>query len=384
MPTTRAAGKNTAAKGGDEKGEGKGAGSKHEIQEKTSPDSKRPKKDDGKTQKTIEDTMPSPTEAYGNGHAIPISKKKPKPSKHEENNAQGQGQKTGTAEEPGAREGEVPSSILEKGIIYFFFRARVGIDDPSDVNDIQRSYMILRPLDKDAKLGEGTIKDAGNIRLIAVPKKVFPRSGKDRWLAFVEKSDASLKTLKDEFLSSSEYETKTMGTRHTHAATPAAEGIYAITTTGRESHLVYMITLPSELGEVQIELGLREKGSFIISTRNPEYEAPRSVALPQGPDYPKDVQDEFRSLRWAPTQPHHLDHVNTQFLLVGESSGIAKATEPQKEDEEEGKENPAEELEKLEDEDTHRMESLKDDDSGAIFADLGAFAKDYPKLETTF
>ncbi|KAI0455911.1 hypothetical protein F5B21DRAFT_177445 [Xylaria acuta] len=384
MPTTRAAEKNAAAKGSDGKGEGKGAGSKHEIQDKMSPDSKRPKKNDDKTQKTIEDTIPSPTEAYGNGYAVSKSKEKPKASKDEENKYQGRDQKTGTAEELGAREGKVPSSILEKGIIYFFFRGRVGIDEPSDVNEIKRSYMILRPLDKDAKLGEGTIEDAGNTRLIAVPKKVFPRSGRDRWIAFVEKSDASLETLKDEFLSSSEYETKTVGTRHTPAATPAAEGVYAITTTGRESHLAYMITLPSKLGEVQTELGLREKGSFIISTRNPEYEAPRGTALPKSPNYPKEVQYEFRSRRWAPSQPHHLDHVNTQFLLIGESSGIAKATELQKEDEEEGKENPKEELEKLEDEDTHRMESLEDDDSGAIFADLGALAKDYPELGTTF
>lgn len=164
----------------------------------------------------------------------------------------------------------------------------MGIDEPSDVKEIQRSYMVLRPLDKDAELGEGTLEDASNIRLIAVPKKVFPRSGRDRWIAFVEKSDASLKTLKGEFLSSSDYETKTVGTRHNPAATPAAEGIYAITTTGRESHLAYMITLPSELGEVQTELGLRKEGSFIISTRNPQYEAPRGVALPKTPDYPKE------------------------------------------------------------------------------------------------
>ncbi|KAI0474435.1 hypothetical protein F4859DRAFT_522059 [Xylaria cf. heliscus] len=380
MPTTRAAEKNASAKGG----EGKGAGSKHEMPHKTSPGSKRLKKDDDKTQKTIEDTMPSPTEAYSNGHAIPESKEKPKASKDEENNSQGQDQKTGTAEKPDARKGEVPSSILEKGIIYFFFRGRVGIDEPSDVDEIQRSYMILRPLDNDAKLGEGTIQDTGNIRLVAVPKKVFPRSGRERWIAFVEKSDISLKTLKEEFLSSSEYETKTVGTRHTPAAKPAAEGIYAITTTGRESHLAYMITLPSELGEVQAELGLRKKGSFIISTRNPEYDAPRGTTLPKGPDYPEDIRDEFRARRWAPSLPHHLNHVNTQFLLVGESSGIAKATEPQKEDEKEGKEKPEEELEKLEDEDTHRMETLRDDDSAAIFADLGVLAKGYTKLETTF
>jgi len=96
------------------------------------------------------------------------------------------------------------------------------------------------------------------------------------------------------------------------------------------------------------------------------------------------VQDEFRDLRWLPSKPHHLDYVNTQFLLIGESSGIEKAVEPQKEGEEEGKEKPIEELEKLEDEDTHRMEGLKGDDSASIFADLHARAKDYPKLPTTF
>ncbi|KAI0202011.1 hypothetical protein F4808DRAFT_92181 [Astrocystis sublimbata] len=377
MPETRADDTNAAAKGPDESVEGSGAGSKHGIQEKTSPDSKRLKTDDGKTQKTIEETISSEP------------KEKPRAKKEEEDNTRGNGEQsaeeeTGTAEEPGAREDEVPSSILEKGVIYFFFRGRVGIDEPSNVNEIQRSFMVLRPLNPGAKLGEGTIEDAANLRLIAVPKKVFPRSGKDRWIAFVEKKDASLKELKDEFLSSSEYETKTMGTRHTNAATPAAEGIYAITTTGRESHLAYMITLPSELGEVQTELGLKQKGSFILSTRNPAYDAPRNVALPEGPAYSKEVQDEFASRRWAPTQPHHLNYVNTQFLLIGESSGIESATEPQKEDEKEGKEKPEEELEKLEDEDTHRMEKLREGDSAAIFADLGALATDYPKLPTTF
>lgn len=85
-----------------------------------------------------------------------------------------------------------------------------------------------------------------------------------------------------------------------------------------------------------------------------------------------------------PSQPRHLDYVNTQFLLIGESSGISKATEPQKEDEKEGKENPKEELETLEHEDAHRMETLRHDDAAAIFADLGTLTKDYPKLKTTF
>lgn len=96
------------------------------------------------------------------------------------------------------------------------------------------------------------------------------------------------------------------------------------------------------------------------------------------------ILEEFRSLRWVATQPKHLDYVNAQFLLVGESSGTEKALEPQKEDQEEGKAEPAEELEKLEEEDEKRMKGLADNDAARIYADLQARAEKYPKLQTTF
>lgn len=84
------------------------------------------------------------------------------------------------------------------------------------------------------------------------------------------------------------------------------------------------------------------------------------------------------------TLPKHLVP-NAQFLLVGESSGLDKAMQPDKKDEKsQDKEQPIEEMEKLEDEDTERMEHLGKDASDAIFADLGAQAKGYPKLQTTF
>ena len=191
------------------------------------------------------------------------------------------------AEKPG-EEPEVPSNILEKGIIYFFIRGRVDVENPTSVDDIARTYLLLRPIDKDAKLGEGPIEDSGNTRLLALPKKVLPQSGKDRFMIFVEKSAATVKTLKETFLAGSEYETKTAGTRHTPTATPAGEGIYAITTTGRESHLVYMLTLPENPGEVQKEIGIKDKGSFIISTKNPEYKGPAFAQFGQKPEFSKE------------------------------------------------------------------------------------------------
>lgn len=94
--------------------------------------------------------------------------------------------------------------------------------------------------------------------------------------------------------------------------------------------------------------------------------------------------EEFRSLRWLPTQPKHLDYVNTQFLLIGESSGTHKALEPQKEDLENGKDAPGSILDSLGEADIDRMDDLAGTESEAIFADLHARAKDYPKLKTTF
>lgn len=85
-----------------------------------------------------------------------------------------------------------------------------------------------------------------------------------------------------------------------------------------------------------------------------------------------------------PSKPEHLDYVNAQILMIGESDGLKNATEPRKKDVQDGKDEPKEVLEDIEEEDTKRMESLANDDSTAIFADLQARAKDYPKLKTTF
>ena len=195
------------------------------------------------------------------------------------------------------REKSTPSSILEKGIIYFFFRGRVNVPEPSNVNDIARSYIVLRPLPHGAKLGDGPIGDAGNNRLLALPKKVLPVSPKDRFMVFVERSSTSVEEIKDS-LASSDYMTKTAGSRHTPAAAPIGEGVYAITTTGRESHIAYILTIPSELSEVQQDVGLKERGSFITSVRNPQYPGPANTSLPKGPEYPQEYGTAVKYLRF--------------------------------------------------------------------------------------
>jgi uroporphyrinogen-III synthase len=188
-----------------------------------------------------------------------------------------------------SREKNMPSNILEKGLIYFFTRNRAGIEDSDNVGDIQRSYFVLRPFSAaGAKLVDGAIPDEHTNRLFALPKKTFPKSHSDRFMAFVEKSKTSVQDLKEGVFKASEYETKTAGTRRQEAMRPVGEGVYAITRTeDRTTHLAYALTIPSEPGEVQEDLGLRSKGSFVISVKNPERPGPASARLPDGPKYPK-------------------------------------------------------------------------------------------------
>ena len=70
--------------------------------------------------------------------------------------------------------------------------------------------------------------------------------------------------------------------------------------------------------------------------------------------------EEFCSLRWMPLQPKLLDYVNTQILIIGHKDNpVEKASVQQGADQEEQKDTPMEEMEKLEREDELRVEHLK-------------------------
>lgn len=187
------------------------------------------------------------------------------------------------------REDKVSSNVLEKGIIYFFFRPRVNIDDPQGVEDVSRSFFVLRPTPLGAQLdsGQGLVDKDARCRLMILPKKMFPESGRERDMGFVEKANQSIKDLQEKFIAGSTYQTSTRGERHIEEARPYAEGVYAITSTRRASHLAYMITIPSEIGEIQENFGLHQRGSFIVQSKNPKFPGPSFARLPKGPEYPE-------------------------------------------------------------------------------------------------
>lgn len=287
-------------------------------------------------------------------------------------------------EEDKQREKAQPSNVLEKGIIYFITRGRVGTHDPNSPQDLQRSYFVLRPLPAGAKITDGAIQDMKNARLFALPKKVWPKSGRDRFMSFVEKTGASVSELKTELMEGSSYSTKTTGTNQTPNAVVIGEGVYSITRTGGgqgTTHLAYMLTIPTELGEVQTDVGISDKGSFVVSLKNPESSGPANAQLPQGPDWPKEYTEEFGGRGWMPPEPKHLDYANAQILLIGENFDNSNNLEANPKDQkDEQKETPEEELIKLEDEDEERIKNMKGD--ATVFTDLGISQKEYGLMTT--
>jgi len=131
--------------------------------------------------------------------------------------------------------------ILEKGLFYFLFRPKVNTSDVNSINDVQKSYLLLRPTTK-------SISSASNkLRMIQIPKKSLPATGShERFLGFVIQSEESIKDLKDD-IGESTYSTATRGERLQPAARPVAEGVYAITgdPDGRTTHFAYLLTLPA-------------------------------------------------------------------------------------------------------------------------------------------
>jgi hypothetical protein len=104
----------------------------------------------------------------------------------------------------------IPSSILERGTMYLFFRAHVGGENLRGIEDAARSYIVLRPVPLPNQLRGGPLVDSGDARLLALPKTVLPTSGKDQFLFFVEKTKATVKEIR-EYFATNEFATKTAG-----------------------------------------------------------------------------------------------------------------------------------------------------------------------------
>jgi hypothetical protein len=202
---------------------------------------------------------------------------------------------------------EYRTKLVEKGDIFFLYRPRVGEDQPTDLSDVQRFFIVLRP--------EGQAK----FRLLVLGRKRQPdiREHERSWgfVALVKDSaDALERELRAEV-----YETKTRGAQRQPAVRPAGEGVYAITLENGQMHLSYALELPEKPGEVQKALKIPPEASFAISVKNPEKGGPPAAGLREAEkaDYPEQLQTKFHGRRFEREDARMLDFPGAEFIMVG-------------------------------------------------------------------
>jgi hypothetical protein len=224
-----------------------------------------------------------------------------------------------------AKDDDRPGEMLEEGDIFFLYRPDVEEDSPSQLSDVQRFHLVLRP------------KGGGKVRLLVLGRKRMPDvEGHERAWGFVDKVAGSGKELERE-LREADYGTKSRGTRHQPAARPAGEGVYAVTLEDGQMHLAYSLELPQRPGQVQAAFGIKPEASYVLSVKNPEAGQPRTAGLREHEaDYPKRLQEAFRGRRFASEDVRLLDREGAEFILIGARTNPQQAygieMRPEKED----------------------------------------------------
>jgi hypothetical protein len=196
---------------------------------------------------------------------------------------------------------------VEEGDIFFLYRPKVNEDEPSDADDMQRFFVVLRP------------RGGKTVRLMVAGRKHLPDvSGHERVWGYVDLVAAEGQEI-EKALREETYDTKTRGEQTAPAARPAGEGVYAIVLEDGRMHLAYALELPERPGKVQRAFNIAPKAAFALSVKNPEKGQPKNAGLSEDrkADYPDRLQAVFRDRRFATEDVRLLDHEGAEFLLVG-------------------------------------------------------------------
>ncbi|KAM0000608.1 hypothetical protein Hdeb2414_s0421g00889771 [Helianthus debilis subsp. tardiflorus] len=229
--------------------------------------------------------------------------------------------------------------IQERGDIYFFYRPKVGEEDPHTSDDVQRLYIVLRPhtptQDKQQQEKQPPQEKSMLLRLIVMGKKSLPdpaKRGRPYW-GFVELVTTKIQDIKDA-LKGEEYDTKTRGHRHKPAARALGEGVYRILKhhSGKKmhTHLIYKLEFPSEGAEnqPQEELNVEREASFLIQIKNPtqgqfKTKTKKKKKKKKKSIFPAHLQGQFGKLRYhGADPPDFLNYEGCEFLLISASDEI--------------------------------------------------------------
>jgi hypothetical protein len=205
------------------------------------------------------------------------------------------------------------SQIVEQGDIFFFYRPKVGIEEVSSTEDVQRFYMVTAPEERENKY-----------RLFVLGRKQMPEivegksTSEERNWALNTLTTNNPEDIRKELLAA-EYETETRGKRRVAAAAPAGEGKYSIVKHDNHTELAYALELPEAPGPTQREFEIKKEASYIVSVKNPDVQISGFKAFEKRkPEYPANIKQMFGDKRWINVEdPDLLNYENTQLLLIG-------------------------------------------------------------------
>jgi len=205
-------------------------------------------------------------------------------------------------------------TMMEIGHIHFFYRPKVGIEDVTKFDEIQRLYIALVPMN-------------GIPRLLAVPKKVLPIAYKHKkHLAFVDFVSTNVDELITE-LGEKTYQTKTT---KSHKVLPRSRvlgtGIYGLFSHLDHTHLAYVLEYPETVSNLHKQFHLECEGSFIVSVKNPKLSASSYLSKNRRPNFPESLQEQFAKKRWAPLHPDFLKYPGAEIVLIGNDSADVNET----------------------------------------------------------
>jgi hypothetical protein len=216
----------------------------------------------------------------------------------------------------------------------------VNLTEVHDLADIQRLYILLSRKSPYPPSAGGQADSF--YRLMRIGKKKLPSTREhNRFWGIVEEVTDEVPVIQG-LLGSGSYSTITQGERSLQACRPAGQGYYAIVQSQASTHLVYVLELPQETGEVQRTLNIDKEASYFLSIKNPQVNLRpatdsnrpglpnQNVAavLPQSPVpivLPTQLQESFGGRAWAPALP--LDLLNfkgIEFVIIGETNNIVK------------------------------------------------------------
>jgi len=206
------------------------------------------------------------------------------------------------------------ANVLERGNIYFVYRPKVEHTSAAGLDDIQRFFVILSPFGN------------ARYRLIVIGRKKLPAitDDQERSWGFVQKVAHKPEEIEDD-LDRLTYSTATRGERHLSPARPAGEGVYAIARHDDHTHLAFALELPERRGEVQEQLNIPREGSYIITVKNPDVDAPPGVGVQEEDraDLPQRLRERFHGRRFIPVDPpDFLDREGAEFVLSGADEDV--------------------------------------------------------------